>query len=474
MRASPDAPSTAGLSRRRRHAKQRSSKGLELRPKESFDGLTRLAARLLRVPVVLISVLDGKQHRIQSSAGLSERWAAKKEIPLSHSFCQHVIGSGEALVVEDARRHPLLRGNPAIAEMQWIAYAGIPLRARGERVIGTLCAIDHLPREWAQEEIETLENLAAVAAPLLLETERAAEMARRSRREALLRKSEEQFRALIENAWDVIHLQNADGTIRYISPSVERVLGYTPAEMIGRRGAELVHPDDVEEATSAFETDIQHPGSDRNMELRLRHKDGSWRRVDIRGKIISDPSGAPVAVVHTHDVTERRRAEETRSRLAAIIESANEAIIGETLEGVITSWNPGAERMYGYSADEIVGKAISLIVPDDHPDELPAILERARSGERVDTYETVRVAKDGTRLTVALTVSPIFGAEGDVIGASAIARDITETKRTQEALRRKTLYLELLQGIAVAANQARAAGEAMQTCVDRVCAYTGW
>jgi PAS domain S-box-containing protein len=117
--------------------------------------------------------------------------------------------------------------------------------------------------------------------------------------------------------------------------------------------------------------------------------------------------------------------------LSSIIESANDAVISKTLEGIITSWNKGAERIFGYTAEEAVGKPVTMLIPADHPNEEPSILARLRAGERIEHYETVRVRKDGTFVDISLTVSPIRGPDGQIIGASKVARDITERKRTE-------------------------------------------
>ena len=130
-------------------------------------------------------------------------------------------------------------------------------------------------------------------------------------------------------------------------------------------------------------------------------------------------------------------------RLASIVESSSDAILSKTLDGIIRSWNAGAEKIYGYTANEVVGKAVSLLVPPGHPDEVPQILERIARGERIAHYETVRVRKDGEQIPVALTVSPIFDAHGRIVGASAIARDITEQKRAEAALRESREKLTL-------------------------------
>jgi hypothetical protein len=135
------------------------------------------------------------------------------------------------------------------------------------------------------------------------------------------------------------------------------------------------------------------------------------------------------------DVTDRRRAAADRARLAAIVESSEDAIFSKALDGTIQSWNGGAERLYGYTAAEIVGKNVAVLAPPERSEEIPAILQRLQAGQRVPSFETVRVRKDGTRVDVLLTVSPLPGPNGSVIGASTIARDVTERKRTEAALR---------------------------------------
>jgi two-component system, chemotaxis family, CheB/CheR fusion protein len=129
------------------------------------------------------------------------------------------------------------------------------------------------------------------------------------------------------------------------------------------------------------------------------------------------------------------KAEEDTALLAAIIAGSDDAIFSKTLDAIITSWNHGAERIYGYTADEIVGQPVSLLVPDDRPDDVPSIMRRIRAGESVDHYETVRRHKDGTLLDVAVTVSPIRDRNGEIVGASTVARDITARRRAEEALR---------------------------------------
>src|SRR5207302_9431875 len=143
-----------------------------------------------------------------------------------------------------------------------------------------------------------------------------------------------------------------------------------------------------------------------------------------------------------------------------IVDSCDDAIIGKTLEGIITSWNQGAQRIYGYSAEEVLGKSISILAPAERPDEIPQILEKIAQGERIEHFESLRITKDGRRLRVSLSVSPIRDAGGHIIGASAIARDLTSLDSTRQALqesesRAHALFQAATQGILVVAPNGR-------------------
>src|SRR5690242_8597695 len=129
--------------------------------------------------------------------------------------------------------------------------------------------------------------------------------------------------------------------------------------------------------------------------------------------------------------------------LAALIESADDAIISKTLDGIITSWNEGARRIFGYTADEVIGKSVTILIPADHEDEEPTILARLRAGKRIEHYETIRVTKDGQLRDISLTVSPIKGPNGEIVGASKIARDITDQKQARRALDEASERLKL-------------------------------
>src|SRR3989442_5787906 len=170
--------------------------------------------------------------------------------------------------------------------------------------------------------------------------------------------------------------------------------------------------------------------------MRLRRDIIGWmREMDTS----NDPA---VAGKVAHDISERQQSDELRARLAAIVDSSDDAIVSKTLDGVVTSWNRGAENLFGYTAAEAIGQHIFLIIPEDRRVEEEGVLTRLRRGERIDHFETVRRTKDGRQVHISLTVSPVRDARGTLIGASKVARDITERILAEEALRRAHEELE--------------------------------
>jgi PAS domain S-box-containing protein len=170
----------------------------------------------------------------------------------------------------------------------------------------------------------------------------------------------------------------------------------------------------------------------RQQEVHIERPDGSRGIALVDIEAVRDSSGNIVGAVNCfQDITERKRSEETALRLAAIVESSDDAIVSKDLDGTITSWNGGAQRIFGYLAEEIIGKPITILIPTDRQKEEETIIERIRRGQRVEHYETVRQRKHGELIDISLTISPLRNAQGKVIGASKIARDITEYKRSQ-------------------------------------------
>jgi PAS domain S-box-containing protein len=204
---------------------------------------------------------------------------------------------------------------------------------------------------------------------------------------------------------------------------------------------QAIHAADREVTKTAVQKAIDQR-SEFNAEFRVVWPDGSVRHLAARGKATYGEKGRPVRMSGVSlDITERKKAEEAHSFLAAIVESSDDAIVGKDLRGTILSWNAGAEQMFGYTAQEIVGRPVSLLTSPDRPDEEDRILERIRAGIRVEHYETIRIRKDGQPLQLSLTVSPIRNAKGQIVGVSSIARDITERKRSEAAMARQAAAL---------------------------------
>jgi PAS domain S-box-containing protein len=252
-----------------------------------------------------------------------------------------------------------------------------------------------------------------------------------------LRENERRLRTLLENAWDGVSLIAPDGTVLENIPDNLHRLGYSVEEFVGHSALDFIHPDDLPAVREAMILLLQAPGSKVTRQYRLRCKDGSWRWVEGTGTNLLQDAAVRALVVNYRDITEQKEAERVRAELVAIVESSEDAIIGEDLFGIITSWNKGAERLFGYAAGEVIGKPLSLLIPAEHPDELPGLLERLRRGERIEHYRTERVHKDGSRVDVSLSISPIKNGEGEVIGAAKIARDIGPQKRLEEELRHR-------------------------------------
>jgi len=206
----------------------------------------------------------------------------------------------------------------------------------------------------------------------------------------------------------------------------------------------LVHPDDRARVRETVDVAFRS-GRRYDIEYRVRRPDGAIEWIAGTGEVeLRD--GKPVRMIGlASSVTERKRAEEERSLLAAIVSSSEDAVVSKALDGTITSWNRAAERIFGYAAEEAVGRSIRLIMPPKRQDDFVGILERVSRGERVEHYETLRRTKDGRTIEVALTVSPIHDERGTVVGASKIARDITALKAEErERQRTRDMYLGIL------------------------------
>jgi PAS domain S-box-containing protein len=235
--------------------------------------------------------------------------------------------------------------------------------------------------------------------------------------------------AIIDSADDAIISKTLDGIITSWNKGAQRIFGYTAEEIVGKPIHILIPTDHPDEEPMILAR-LRAGERIENYETQRVRKDGSLVDISLTVSPIKNPNGTIIGASKiVHDITERKRAQQELLQTAAIVENSDDAIISKDLGGRILSWNPGAERLYGYTAAEVIGQSITMLIPEDRPDEEPRILEQIRRGDRVDHYETVRRRKDGTFIDVSLTVSPVKDTSGRIIGASKIARDITERKR---------------------------------------------
>ncbi len=265
-----------------------------------------------------------------------------------------------------------------------------------------------------------------------LSRDRKAEVSANPRKDERFPSGESEVREYLETAAVGMHWLAPDGTVLWANRTELALLGYKEGEFVGHSLAEFL-------GDAAMLPELLHHVSDgasvHGWEFRLRCGDGQlrWFRID------ASPHARDGKLVHVHcfllEIGEKRRADEAQMRLAAIVESSDDAIASKDLNGIITSWNAAAEHILGYTAEEIVGKSILTIIPPElHKDE-PEILRRIQAGERIEHFQTIRERKSGERIHVSVTVSPVRDSRGKIIGAAKILRDITEQKKLEAALR---------------------------------------
>ncbi|MGH3037402.1 MAG: PAS domain S-box protein [Gaiellaceae bacterium] len=349
--------------------------------------------------------------------------------------------SGEPLTVDDYQtwegRHRTFEGSP------FHGVVGVPLRSRAD-VVGVLgVAFLEEDRTVTEPELALLSRFAHLAS-LALESARLyssaqEELQERRRAEGALRDAELRYRTLVEHLPLATYISPVDSSLGnlYVSPQVEQLLGY-PADA-WLESPELllqaVHPDDLERLLADAER-LRATGEPIRAEYRYRAADGRTVWVLDETNLVRDEDGTPLWVQgFLLDITERKAAEETRARLAAIVESSDDAIMSASLDLAFTSWNRGAERLFGHPADEVLGKPITLLMPPERQEEALALVRRVIDEQRVVGLETVRIQKDGTPVDIAYTYSPIRDSAGTVVGISAIGQDVTDRKRAEAAIR---------------------------------------
>ena len=401
-----------------------SAAGAQLSMSPSVHEQAELMRLFIRHAPVALAMFDRDMRYILAS----QRWMS------DYGLTEAVVGRSHYEVFpeiparwRDAHRRGLAgetlreeqdRFDRADGSTQWLRWEIRPWLSHAHAIGGIVIFTEDITaRKMAEEERERLQ----------------VEIARHSQ----WLRAEQRFRALMDSAPDAMIVADAEGRIVLANSQAERLYGYTGPELLEQR-VEALLPDSSRAAHVGHRAGYLANPRTRSMgaglELLGRRKDGSLFPAEVSLSPLQTERGLLVSSA-IRDVSERKKSAEAMARLAAIVEAAYDAIISEDLQGVIRSWNPAAERMFGYSAKEVVGENISILIPAEREDERLRILEQIRRGERVEPYETVRRRKDGSLIDIWLTTSPLLDSHGSVIGAAKIARDLTERREMERKLR---------------------------------------
>ncbi|HEY1647666.1 MAG TPA: PAS domain S-box protein [Terracidiphilus sp.] len=311
------------------------------------------------------------------------------------------------------------------------SYLATPVISRLGEVIGGLF-FGHSRVGVFTERAERLIEGVAKQAAIAIDNARLFEASQKQRTRA--EESEKQFRAIVETSPECVKLVAADGTLLHMnSVGLSMVQADSSEAVVGQCVYDLIAPEHRERYREFNERIC---GGERgSSEFDIVGLKGQRRHIETHAAPLLATDGSCVQLAVTLDITERKAAEEARRRLAAIVESSDDAIVGKDLNGIVMSWNPGAERMFGYSANEMIGRPITTIIPPELEGDEQKILATIGRGKWVEHFETIRLTKSGERIDVSLTISPVRDDTGRVIGAAKIARDITQQKKTEQALR---------------------------------------
>lgn len=432
---------------------------LDSPPEEAFDRLTRLSALILGVPVALVSFVEDEREFFKSAVGLAEPLATRRELPLSHSFCQYVVGSREPLIVEDAQAHPLLRDNPSVNEYNVRAYAGVPLFAPTGHALGTFCVIDNVPRAWTAKEVRVLTDLAAAA---VTEITLRGEIVERTRAEAesarLLRALQVEQRrvmALFEQAPAFIAtVVGPDHRFEMANRAYYQLVGFR--DLIGKPLAEAI-PEAVGQGFVAmldrvYET--KEPFNAVGARVVLQTEPGAEpqeRFVDFACQILTDADGNRSGIFfHGVDVTEQLRAanavRDSDERYRILFDSNPLPMWvydSETLR--FAAVNDAATSHYGYTAAEFLAMSITDIRPAEAAESVRVAARTAGPGEKQLPGQQHRL-KDGTIIDVDITSRPIKFAGRNC--RVVLAANVTDRRRAETALRDSEAQLRLAVDVA--------------------------
>jgi PAS domain S-box-containing protein len=353
------------------------------------------------------------------------------------------------VLVIDAETHEIISANPAALKM--VGYS--KNEVEGRTCYNFICPAE----EWecpvtdhgqVMESIErvlltkdnskipvikSVANITLGGRPVLVES--FIDLTEQKKIEKALHESREKYRTLVEEIHDMIWLIDSKGRFKYVSPRSFSLLGYPPEEMIGHLPSEFLSFEDAKWIREMFEKQVLEHKKLHLIQTHTHHKDGRTLILESSAIPYFSKKGTILGFRGvSRDITEIKKAESVQALLAAIVTSSDDAIIGEDLAHHITAWNRGAERIFGYTPDEIIGIEALRLVPDDEVHDHHELLEKVLKGEYLEHFETARLKKDGSLVEVSLSVSPIRDRKNDIVGIATIARDLTKQRETEKAL----------------------------------------
>ena len=386
---------------------------LDTLPEAQFDGLVELASHIADSPIALVSLVDESRQWFKARTGLDIQ-----ETPRDVSFCGHVVADDRELIIHDTHEDPRFRDNPLVSGPPHIRfYAGLPLRMASGEIMGTLCVMDTSPRQLSDLQLRRLELLSAQAID---------QLEARSRARAL-----DKFQTFFELSPSLLCTATPDLFLADLNPAWVAALGHSFEELRSVPFTDLVHPDDLE-ATIAEAARLSDPGTRTvNFENRYRHEDGHWVPLSWSAAVQDGTFYATATDMTEHNRQQGRLGQILRAskHLASVVETSDDAILTETIHGIVTSWNASAQQIFGYPDDEIIGQHVSILFPVDRPHDESEVMHKLRTGARLKRFDTVRKAKDGRLVDVSISISPLYDDDGEVVGASKIIRDVTERNR---------------------------------------------
>jgi PAS domain S-box-containing protein len=412
---------------------------LDTPPEEAFDRLTRMAARLVGAPVSLLTLVTDDRQFFKSAMGLPEPWASRRSAPLSHSFCRQVAISGEPLVVEDARRHPLLRANPAVREFGWIAYAGVPLVGRDGGVLGSFAVVDGMPRLWSERDVTLLRDLAACAA---------------SEIELRLRESRDTVAApggngglrppeVFEDTGIPLGVASPEGRWVRVNRALVELLGYRESELIGALAEGVIHPDDRPVQREALRLLLAGECPSYTSEYRCIPRSGEaiWGLVTVT--LVSDAAGRSRHLVYAvQDIGDRKRVEaelrESEERYRLVVQATWHVAWDWNLVSNRVVWGESLENLLGHTPTGSVTTAdwwYEHIHAEDRERVVAGIRGALERGERAWNQEYRFRRGDGTYARVTARGHVVTDRSGEPVRVVGALADVSREREVEAELR---------------------------------------